>query len=63
MEEHYASNLTLNSVASEVNFTPVWLSKLFKKEKQITFLERLTEIRMTKAKALLGHDLCSSTRN
>lgn len=50
----YADNLTLNSVAAEVHVTPVWLSKLFKKEKRQTFLEFLTEVRLENAKAMLG---------
>lgn len=52
--QHYADNLTLNSVAGEVHVTPVWLSKLFKKEKHQTFLEYLTEVRMENAKRMLG---------
>lgn len=51
---HYADNLTLQSVASEVHVTPVWLSKLFKKEKKQTFLEYLTEVRMENSKVMLG---------
>ncbi|KAI7255720.1 hypothetical protein KC345_g11087, partial [Hortaea werneckii] len=52
--QHYADNLTLQSVASEVHVTPVWLSKLFKKEKHQTFLEYLTEVRMENAKKMLA---------
>lgn len=52
--QHYAANLTLQSVAAEVHVTPVWLSKLFKKEKHQTFLEYLTEVRMNNAKKMLG---------
>lgn len=52
--QHYADNLTLQSVASEVHVTPVWLSKLFKKEKKQTFLEYLTEVRMENSKLMLG---------
>ena len=33
--------------------TPVWLSKLFKKELGKTFLEYLTDIRMERAKRML----------
>ncbi|SEU19136.1 response regulator [Paenibacillus sp. NFR01] len=51
---HYADNLTLQSVAQEVHVTPVWLSKLFKKEKRQTFLEYVTEVRMENAKTMLG---------
>ncbi|MDG0791393.1 response regulator [Cohnella ginsengisoli] len=51
---HYAESLTLPSVAAEVHVTPVWLSKLFKKEMHQTFLEYLTDIRMEKAKRMLS---------
>lgn len=54
IHEHYKDYLTLQGVASEVHVTPVWLSKLFKKEKQQTFLEYLTAIRIDKAKEMLG---------
>ncbi|MFD0693599.1 response regulator [Paenibacillus sp. GCM10027628] len=54
MLQHYADNLTLLSVAAEVHVTPVWLSKLFKKEMRQTFLEYLTELRMENAKKMLG---------
>ncbi|MDI4646863.1 response regulator [Cohnella hashimotonis] len=51
---HYGESLTLPSVAAEVHVTPVWLSKLFKKEMHKTFLEYLTDIRMEKAKKMLA---------
>jgi two-component system response regulator YesN len=54
IRQHYAESLTLPSVAAEVHVTPVWLSKLFKKEMHKTFLEYLTDIRMDKAKEMLA---------
>lgn len=54
LHRDYAESLTLQSVAMAVHVTPVWLSKLFKKEKRKTFLEYLTEIRIEKAKEMLG---------
>lgn len=54
IRQDYAEGLTLQSVASAVHVTPVWLSKLFKKEKRMTFLEYLTAIRIEKAKEMLG---------
>jgi two-component system response regulator YesN len=54
LHRDYAESLTLQSVATAVHVTPVWLSKLFKKEKRKTFLEYLTEIRIEKAKEMLG---------
>ncbi|QHW32860.1 response regulator [Paenibacillus rhizovicinus] len=53
IRKHYAQSLTLQSVAEEVHVTPVWLSKLFKKELGKTFLEYLTDIRMERAKGML----------
>ncbi|WP_219834056.1 response regulator [Paenibacillus sp. R14(2021)] len=53
IHRHYAESLTLPSVAEEVHVTPVWLSKLFKKETGKTFLEYLTDIRMERAKGML----------
>jgi two-component system response regulator YesN len=50
----YQDNLTLHSVAEQVHVTPVWLSKLFKKETDMNFLEYLTDIRMIKAAELLA---------
>ncbi|MEK8130015.1 response regulator [Paenibacillus filicis] len=54
MSRNYGDSLTLQGVAAEVHVTPVWLSKLFKKELNQTFLEFLTSIRMEKAKEMLG---------
>lgn len=54
IKRNYADNLTLQTVSLEVHVTPVWLSKLFKKEKQQTFLEYLTEVRIERAKEMLG---------
>jgi two-component system response regulator YesN len=54
MQKRFAESLTLHTVAAEVHVTPVWLSKLFKKEKRKTFLEYLTDIRIMKAKEMLG---------
>jgi two-component system response regulator YesN len=54
IRKHFSDSLTLPSVAAEVHVTPVWLSKLFKKEMRKTFLEYLTDIRMDKAKKMLA---------
>lgn len=53
--QHYQENLTLQTVADHVHVTPVWLSKLFKKETDMNFLEYLTDVRMTKAAELLAN--------
>jgi len=51
--EHFQENLTLQSVAEQVHVTPVWLSKLFKKQTGKNFLEYLTDIRLEQASLLL----------
>jgi two-component system response regulator YesN len=51
--QRYHENLTLQIVAAHVYVTPVWLSKLFKKELGINFLEYLTDFRLNKAVELL----------
>lgn len=53
IQRQYQENLTLQTVADHVHVTPVWLSKLFKKETDMNFLEYLTDVRMTKAAELL----------
>jgi two-component system response regulator YesN len=52
--QRFQENLTLQTVAEHVHVTPVWLSKLFKKETNMNFLEYLTDIRMKKAVELLA---------
>jgi len=54
IQAHYQENLTLQKVSQQVCVTPIWLSKLFKKEKQTTFLEYLTTVRIQHAKPLLA---------
>ncbi|RKP53065.1 response regulator [Cohnella endophytica] len=54
IRNRFSENLSLQIVADEVHVTPVWLSKLFKKEKKKTFLEYLTDVRILKAKEMLG---------
>lgn len=53
MEEHYMSELNLNNVAYEVAVSAGYLSFLFKKVLNKTFLHCLHEIRIYKAKSLL----------
>jgi len=54
IHKSYAGSISLQSVADAVHVTSVWLSKLFRKEKGVTFLEYLTAVRMEKAKEMLG---------
>ncbi|MBD0378849.1 response regulator [Paenibacillus sedimenti] len=53
IEAKYGEEVTLQSVADELNIHPVWLSRLFKKETGQNFLDYLTEIRIEQAKQLL----------
>jgi two-component system response regulator YesN len=54
IQQRYHENLTLQSVSEQVHVTPVWLSKLFKKETDMNFLEYITDVRMQKAAELLA---------
>lgn len=53
IKNHYCDNITLQTVADEIHVTPTWLSKLFKRETGVTFLEYLTEVRLKQAAQLL----------
>ncbi|PYI54378.1 response regulator transcription factor [Paenibacillus flagellatus] len=53
IERNYGDMLTLQTVADQVHVTPVWLSKLFKKETGMSFLEYVTGVRLRKATELL----------
>ncbi|WP_248925226.1 helix-turn-helix domain-containing protein [Paenibacillus hamazuiensis] len=53
IHEHYGRDISLEWVASELNFHPVYLSRVFKKETGVNFSEYLTEYRMNIAKSWL----------
>jgi two-component system response regulator YesN len=53
MVEHYASSLTLISIAEAFYINPSYLSQLFMKKTNTTFLQYLTNIRIKKAEDLL----------
>lgn len=55
IKQHYCDNITLQTVAHEIHVTPTWLSKLFKRETGLTFLEYLTHVRLKKAVELLDN--------
>ncbi|WP_010277855.1 helix-turn-helix domain-containing protein [Paenibacillus senegalensis] len=53
IEEEYDQDITLESCAKQLKFHPVYLSRVFKKEVGVTFIEYLTEYRMNVAKTWL----------
>lgn len=53
IHERYEEELSLESCASQLNFHPVYLSRVFKKEIGINFSEYLVEYRMNMAKTWL----------
>ncbi|MNR18132.1 HTH-type transcriptional regulator YesS [compost metagenome] len=55
MEEHYAEQLPLQLVASQVHLNATYFSHLFKKETGRSFVDYLIELRMEKAKGLLAN--------
>ena len=52
-EHYYEPTLTLNEVAKEVDISPSYLSAMFSKETESTFVEYMTAKRMEMAKKLL----------
>lgn len=53
MDEHFAEDLTLSTLASHIGLSPNYLSQIFKQETGKTFLEHLTNRRLEEAKKLL----------
>ncbi len=54
IEAHYTDpNLSLNEVATQINFSPSHFSVVFSRETGMTFKDYLTNLRMEKAKELL----------
>ena len=55
IEENYMYDLTLEKVAETVFLSPVYLSKIYKKEMGINFSDYVTQKRMERAKELLNN--------
>jgi two-component system response regulator YesN len=53
IENRYTSDISLESTAKELGISPHYLSKLFKKETKVNFIDYLTRLRLTKAKDLM----------
>lgn len=56
IEQNLASDFGLEQVASAMNVSSFYLSKLFKEETGENFISYVTSLRLEKAKALLGDD-------
>lgn len=56
IENSYFQNITLHEVASLIGVSPPYLSRVFKKEMGINFIDYLNKIRIEKAKELLGNE-------
>lgn len=53
LEVHYSEEITLESVAEQVNISPQYFSKLIKKNTGFNFIDWLSMLRVKKAKELL----------
>lgn len=51
--EHYMDDISLEDVASVVEVSPYYLSKIFKEKEGVNFIDYLTDLRMKKAVELL----------
>lgn len=53
IDRHYAERLTLEGVADQIYLSPNYLSSLFHREMDMSFVEYITDVRMRKAEKLL----------
>lgn len=53
IHRHYAENISQTMLAEQIGISPVYLSKLFKENLEIGFMEYLNQYRLEKAKLLL----------
>lgn len=60
IKHNYPRNISLQQVADHVNLSSGYLSNLFKKELQVTFVEYLNLYRIERAKELLAHTTMKS---
>lgn len=54
IHQHYADDLSLNTLAEVLHMTPGYISRLFSRESGTTYRKYLTELRVEKAKGLLA---------
>ena len=57
IRENYNSNITLDSVASEVGLSSSYFSRLFKEEVNISYSDYLNKVRIEKAKDLMEYNM------
>ena len=53
IQEHFNEDITLNIIAEELDLSPSYVSKLFKKELNIGFVQYLNELRIEYVKQML----------
>ncbi|SDM80999.1 response regulator [Acetanaerobacterium elongatum] len=54
LNKHYSDPITLQQMADEIYVSPSYISRMFKKELGVNFVDYLNEIRISRAKDLLG---------
>lgn len=57
IHEHYSENIGLESVSGALAFHPNYISRIFKEEFGVNFIDYLTDYRITEAKELLRGDV------
>lgn len=57
INENYAKDISLDELSRELNLSPYYLSKLFKEEVGVTFMEYLTNLKIERAKELLSESM------
>lgn len=62
IQERYMEELTLEDIAAEVELSTAYVSKIFKREMNITFVQYLNAVRLDKAKELLATTNYSAAR-
>ena len=60
--DHAADDLSLEGIASMLGMSPYYISKLFKEETGMNYIDYLTECRIDRAKALLADHSLSLKR-
>lgn len=55
IQEHFKEEITLEDVARAVNLSPYYFSRFYKEETGVNFIDRLTAVRVERAKEYLEH--------